>query len=156
MDAIAMTEAELARLRAELDELEGPGRNQIAARIKTAREWGDLKENGEYHAAKEAQAYLETRILRLREQLRAAKVVEAPAAGGRGQVAHGATVTVTDLATEKSQTFTIVSPNDAKPAAGQISSASPVAQAMLGKSLGEVASVATPKGERRLRIDTIA
>ena len=150
-----MTEAELARLRAELDELEGAGRNQIAARIKTAREWGDLKENGEYHAAKEAQAYLETRILRLREQLRAAKVVEAPAGVG-GQVAHGATVTVTDLATEKTQTFTIVSPNDAKPGDGQISSASPVAQAMLGKAVGEVASVATPKGERRLRIDTVA
>ena len=63
MDTIEMTAAELQRLRHELNELESDGRSQIAARIKTAREWGDLKENGEYHAAKEAQAHLETRIL---------------------------------------------------------------------------------------------
>ena len=79
MDTIEMTAAELQRLREELNELESGGRSAIAARIKTAREWGDLKENGEYHAAKEAQAHLETRILRLREQVRAAVVVRAPA-----------------------------------------------------------------------------
>ncbi len=152
-----MTEAELDRLRLELNELESGGRNAIAARIKTAREWGDLKENGEYHAAKEAQAHLETRIARLREQLRGAVVVEHPVGGaGGGSVEHGATIEVTDLATEKVQTFKIVSPNDAKPGEGQISSASPVAQAMIGKKLGEVATVPTPKGERRLRIDSIA
>ncbi len=152
-----MTEAELDRLRIELNELESGGRHAIAARIKTAREWGDLKENGEYHAAKEAQAHLETRIARLKEQLRAAVVVERPAAGATGNsVQHGATVEVTDLGTEKVQTLKIVSPNDAKPAEGHISSASPVAQAMIGKKLGQVASVATPKGERRLRIDSIS
>lgn len=151
-----MTEAELERLRAELNELEGDGRNQIALRIKTAREWGDLKENGEYHAAKEAQAHLETRIARLVNQLRSAVVVERPDAGKSGVVAHGATVQTTDLATEKKQTFKIVSPNDAKPAEGLMSSASPVAQAVIGKKLGEIASVSTPKGERRLRIDAIS
>ncbi|WP_249011945.1 transcription elongation factor GreA [Conexibacter sp. DBS9H8] len=156
MDAIEMTEAELTRLRAELDELEGDGRHQMAARIKTAREWGDLKENAEYHAAKEAQAHLETKIARLREQLRAAVLVAEPATVAAGLVRHGATVTVTDLSTEKEQTFTIVSPNDARPAEGHISSASPVAQALVGHRLGEVATVATPKGQRRLRIDTIA
>ncbi len=150
-----MTEAELDRLRLELNELEGGGRHAIAARIKTAREWGDLKENGEYHAAKEAQAHLETRIARLREQLRGAVVVEHPAGVTGGSVEHGATIEVTDLATEKTQTFKIVSPNDAKPLEGKISSASPVAQAMIGKKLGEVATVPTPKGERRLRIDSI-
>ena len=151
-----MTEAELDRLRAELNELEGDGRNQIAQRIKTAREWGDLKENGEYHAAKEAQAHLETRILRLQNQLRSAVVVARPDGSASSNVAHGATVTVTDLATDKSQTFTIVSPNDAKPGEGQISSASPIAQALIGKAPGDVAKVPTPKGERRLRVDTIS
>jgi transcription elongation factor GreA len=156
MDGIEMTEAELDRLREELNELEGGGRHAIAARIKTAREWGDLKENGEYHAAKESQAHLETRIVRLQNQLRAAVVVERPDAAKSGAVQHGATVEVTDLATEKSQKFKIVSPNDAKPAEGLMSSASPIAQAVIGKKLGEVASVTTPKGQRRLRIDSIS
>ncbi len=151
-----MTEAELDRLRIELTELESGGRHAIAARIKTAREWGDLKENGEYHAAKEAQAHLETRIARLKEQLRAAVVVERPAGAPGGSISHGATIEVTDLASEKTQTFKIVSPNDAKPTDGQISSASPVAQAMIGKNVGEVATVTTPRGERRLRIDSIS
>ncbi len=95
MDGIAMTADELQSLRAELNELESDGRAQIAQRIKTAREWGDLKENGEYHAAKEAQAHLETRILRLREQVRGAVVVEAGDSGSA--ISHGATVDVTDL-----------------------------------------------------------
>ena len=77
MDPNAMTADGLAALRAEIAELETTGRDQIAAQIKTAREWGDLKENAEYHAAKEAQAHLETRIARLRErELNAALVDE--------------------------------------------------------------------------------
>src|SRR4051795_2863028 len=72
----SITAEGLDALRAELEELETTGREQIAAQIKTAREWGDLKENAEYHAAKEAQAHLETKILRLREKLVAAEVVE--------------------------------------------------------------------------------
>ena len=148
-----MTEAELRRLRDELAELEGAGRRQIATRIKTAREWGDLKETGEYHAAKEAQAHLETRILRLREQLRSAVVV---AESGADQVRHGSTVEVTDVGTDDKQRFKIVAPNDANPTDGLISSASPIAQALLGHSVGGVAEVKTPGGTRRLRIDAIS
>jgi len=110
MDTIDMTAAELQRLRHELNELESDGRSQIAARIKTAREWGDLKENGEYHAAKEAQAHLETRILRLREQVRAAVVVEDAAGDDVHDVRHGNTIEVTDLGKGDTQTFKIVSP----------------------------------------------
>ena len=72
-----MTAEELEKLRSELRQLETEGRREMASRIKTAREWGDLKENAEYHAAKEQQAHLETRILRLREQLRRASVEDA-------------------------------------------------------------------------------
>jgi transcription elongation factor GreA len=155
MDAIAMTAEEFQRLRSELNELESGGRSQIAARIKTAREWGDLKENGEYHAAKEAQAHLETRILRLREQVRSAKVVEhAPAAGDAVQ--HGATVVVTDLGTGGGQTFKIVSPNDAKPKEGLISAVSPVAQALIGARVGDEVEIKIPAGVRRLRIESIS
>lgn len=149
-----MTEEELRTLREELNELESGGRAQIAARIKTAREWGDLKENGEYHAAKEAQAHLETRILRLREQVRAAVVVSA--AGTGDEVRHGSTVSVTDLGKDEERVFKIVAPNDARPGEGLLSASSPIAQALVGRRLGEIAEVATPAGVRRLRVDRIS
>ena len=152
MESIAMTEAELASLRQELNELESSGRSQIAARIKTAREWGDLKENGEYHAAKEAQAHLETRIARLREQLRAAVIVEL---GGVDEVQHGSTVEVTDLRTEAVQRFKIVSPQQADPKQGLLSASSPVAQALIGHAPGDEVKIEIPAGVRRLRIDSI-
>ena len=148
-----MTEAELRSLREELSELESAGRAEIAARIKTAREWGDLKENGEYHAAKEAQAHLETRIARLREQVRAAVIVETD---GADQVQHGSTVEVTDLGTQAAQRFKIVSPHDADPKQGLLSASSPVAQALIGHELGDEVEIEIPAGIRRLRVDSIA
>lgn len=153
MDTIEMTPAELERLRVELGELESSGRSEIAARIKTAREWGDLKENGEYHAAKEAQAHLETRILKLREQLRASVVVEREAGD---EVQHGASVTVSDLGKATTQTFKIVSPNDARPKEGLLSATSPVAQALIGHRVGDEIEIPTPAGVRRLRVDSIS
>ena len=114
-----MTAEELEKLRGELQQLEGEGRRDIAARIKTAREWGDLKENAEYHAAKEQQAHLETRILRLREQLRRASVIEVSGSGD--VVEHGSTVSFVDQAGGEPQTITIVSPHDARPGEGAIS-----------------------------------
>jgi len=152
MDSIAMTEKELRTLHDELNDLESRGRAEIAARIKTAREWGDLKENGEYHAAKEAQAHLETRILKLRGQVRAAVVVES---GQTDEVRHGSEVGVTDLGTGAPRTFKIVSPNDARPGGGLLSSTSPIAQALLGHRTGAVVAVETPAGTRELRIDRI-
>jgi len=148
-----MTDQELRSLRAELGELESTGRAEIAARIRTAREWGDLKENGEYHAAKEAQAHLETRILRLREQLRSAVVVEARSSD---TVQHGSAVSVTDLGANSAREFKIVSPNEARPAEGLLSASSPVAQALLGHEVGDVVKVGTPAGTRQLRIDSIS
>lgn len=153
MNTIEMTAAELQRLRHELNELESDGRSQIASRIKTAREWGDLKENGEYHAAKEAQAHLETRILRLREQVRAAVVV-GDATGD--DIRHGTTIEVTDLGKGGTQTFKIVSPNEANPKEGLISSTSPVAQALIGRRAGDEVEIEIPAGVRRLRVDSIS
>jgi transcription elongation factor GreA len=152
MDTIEMTAGELERLRDELNGLETDGRSEIAARIKTAREWGDLKENAEYHAAKESQAHLETRILRLREQVRAAVVVDD--AGG-DDVRHGSRVEVTDLGKGGSQNFKIVSPNEASPKEGLISSTSPVAQALIGARVGDEVEIPIPAGVRRLRVDAI-
>src|SRR2546430_7932593 len=114
MDGITMTAEEFENVRRELRELESSGRAAMAARIKTAREWGDLKENAEYHAAKEDQAHLETRIARLRDQVRSAVVVEA--SGSTDTVEHGSTVAYTDRTNDQEYSYRIVSPHEAKPA----------------------------------------
>ena len=149
-----MTSEALEALRAEIEDLETRGRVEIAKQIKTAREWGDLKENAEYHSAKEDQAHLETKIARLRGQLRSAAVVEV--SGSSQTVAHGSTVSYTDRSTNRSQTFTIVSPYDAKPAEGALSVASPIAKALIGHGVGDVVEVQTPTGMRALEIESIS
>jgi transcription elongation factor GreA len=148
----AITAEGLDALRAELEELETSGREQIASQIRTAREWGDLKENAEYHAAKEAQAHLETKILRLREKLLGAEVVEVQ---GGDEVGFGSTVAVEDEGTGKTSTYTLVSSTEASPGEGRLSMDSPVAGALLGKRAGEVARVQTPRGERRFKVVSV-
>src|SRR5689334_24524806 len=101
-----MTAEGLKALHAELEQLETEGRAEIAEQIKTARGWGDLKENAEYHAAKEAQAHLETKILKLRDRVLTAKVVEV-ASGD--VVDYGSRVEVEDEQTGKRHTYTLVS-----------------------------------------------
>src|ERR1700735_3682935 len=132
-DAANLITAEgLEILNAELAELEGEGRREIAERIKTAREWGDLKENSEYHDAKNEQAHLETKIARLREKIAAAVVVEeAPVADG--VVGFGSTVVVREEDGAE-RTWRIVSSHDADPAEGRLSAESPVALALLGRA----------------------
>ena len=152
-DAANLTTAEsLAAMEAELAALEGDGRREIAARIKTAREWGDLKENSEYHDAKNEQAHLETKIARLREKISAAVVVEgAPAGGEQTVVAFGSTVTVRDDE-GREQRWRIVSSHDASPREGLLSAESPVAVALMGRAVGEQVPVALPKGRRTLTV----
>lgn len=150
----AITPEGLEALKAELAELEGEGRREMAARILAARELGDLKENAEYHIAKEDQAHLETRIQRLQQRLREARVVEVQT-GATDQVTFGATVTVVDEDGGREATYTIVGPTEADMAAGKLSAESPVAQALLGRRPGEVAVFTTPRGERRLRVERL-
>jgi transcription elongation factor GreA len=150
----AITAEGLEALKAELHELETEGRRDMAARIQSARELGDLKENAEYHIAKEDQAHLETKILRLQQRLREAHVVEAPAGAG-DTVAFGSTVTVVDEEAGREATYTIVGPTEADMSAGKLSAESPVAQALIGAKVGSVAVVSTPRGERRLRIEKL-
>jgi transcription elongation factor GreA len=139
----------LAALQAELEQLEGPARHDIAQQIKTAREWGDLKENAEYHEAKRAQAHLETKILQIRERILNAQVVEATAGD---VVGFGSTVEVEDPSSGRTSTYTLVSASEATPSEGRIAFDSPVAVALHNHRAGDVAVVATPRGERRLKI----
>lgn len=148
-----ITPAGLEALKAELAELEGPRRAELSKRIQAAREEGDLKENAEYHAAKDEQSHMETKILRLQERLRKARVTEAD--GASGKVAFGVPVTVTDVEAGRTQTFTIVGPTEADPAKGRISSESPVAQALLGSGPGETVEVETPGGQRTWRVEKV-
>ncbi len=150
-----ITAAGLEELKAELAGLEGEGRREIAERIKTAREWGDLKENSEYHDAKNDQAHLETRIARLREKITDAVVVaeQQPAPGG--VVGFGSTVVIRDQEGTE-QTWRIVSSHDASPKDGRLSAESPVATALLGRGEGDELSVTLPKGTRRLTIVSVS
>jgi transcription elongation factor GreA len=146
----------LETLKAELAVLEGEGRREIAERIKTAREWGDLKENSEYHDAKNEQAHLETKIARLREKIADAVIVEEEGVGTTGGVvSFGRTVVVRD-AEGKEQTWRIVSSHDAAPGEGRLSAESPVAVALLGRAPGEEISVSLPRGKRTLTVVSVS
>ena len=144
---IPMTAEGLQRLRDEHTQLTGPGRRAIEQRIKAARELGDLRENAEYDTAKNEQGLMEARIRQIEEILRRAEVMEAPSGGATGLfVALGTTVTV-DLDGEE-ETYTIVSPVEAKPREGRISNESPVGRALLGHRVGEQFEIAMPTGRR--------
>jgi transcription elongation factor GreA len=154
-DAVNMITGEgLVALEAELATFEGDGRREIAERIKTAREWGDLKENSEYHDAKNDQAHLETKIAKLRERIATAVVVEESDASD-GAIGFGSTVVVSDDAGVR-RTWRIVNSHDASPSEGRLSADSPVARALLGRRAGERASVALPKGESVLTVVSVA
>jgi transcription elongation factor GreA len=155
-EGVNLTTAEgLAVLHSELEELESEGRREIAERIKTAREWGDLKENSEYHDAKNEQAHLETKIARLRERIAAAVVVVEDTGAAAGVVSFGCTVVVRD-GEGAEQTWRIVSSHDAAPREGKLSAESPVAVALLGRSPGDSVRVSLPRGERQLTVVSVA
>ena len=144
----SITAEGLVALRAELEELEGPGRIAMAARIKAARELGDLKENAEYHIAKDDQAHLETRIKRLRERLRMAVVVEIEPEVDGETFAFGRTAEILDQATDQVHTWTLVGATEADLSAGRISAISPVGSALRDRAIGERVEIETPRGER--------
>ena len=149
----AITPDGLRALDAELEELEGPARRAIAARILAARELGDLKENADYHIAKEDQSLLETRIQRLQQRRREAVVVEASADGAT--FSFGCTAEVLDEATGKVHTWTIVGSTEANLAHGKLSAESPVAKALIGHAPGEAIEVDTPGGRRTYRVQAL-
>ena len=142
-----LTEKQAAALRAELEELEGPRRTAVVAAIKTAREFGDLSENFEYHAAKNEQGLLEARIRTLRARLDTAEIV--PDATG-DEVGIGSVVEVEDDGGE-----TITVEVSAVGGAGTVSPTSPLGSALLGRRPGESVEVAAPRGAWRATIRAI-
>jgi transcription elongation factor GreA len=142
----AITEAGIVALREEVEQLEGPARVKMAARIKTAREEGDLKENAEYHIAKEDQAHLETKIKRLRERLRTAVVVEVD--GDADSFAFGRTAEVLDESKSEINTWTLVGSTEADLSAGRLSAESPIGRALRDAKVGEPVEIETPRGSR--------
>jgi transcription elongation factor GreA len=152
-DGEAITAEGLEGLRAELEGLETAGRQAMAERINAARQLGDLKENAEYHIAKDDQAHLETRIKRLRQRLRNAVVVEADTSATT--IAFGRTAEVVDEESGRVHTWTIVGPTEADLAQGKLSAESPVARALLGRGPGDAVAVQTPRGTRSYRIQKL-
>jgi transcription elongation factor GreA len=133
-----LTVKQAAALRTELEELEGPRRRDVVAAIKKAREFGDLSENFEYHAAKNEQGMLEARIRTLRSRLDHAEIVED--AGG-DEVGIGSVVDVDD---ERGETMTVEV--SAVGGAGTVSPTSPLGSALLGRKIGDVVQVEAPRG----------
>jgi transcription elongation factor GreA len=147
-----ITAAGIEELKAELAELKGPRRQEMADRIRVARELGDLKENAEYHTAKDDQAMMETRIKRLEERLRNAVVVEADE-GSDGTFAFGRTAEVEDSSKKgETVTWTLVGSTEANLAEGKLSAESPIGQALMGAAVGATVEVETPRGTKSFKV----
>ena len=149
----AITAEGLDALKAELSRLETEGRREIAQRILVARGHGDLKENAEYHAAKEDQAHLETHIKRLRQRLVNAVVVEP--SHDAAAIGFARPFEVRDEETGETHRWTVVGAAEADRNAGKLSAESPVARALLDTPVGELVEVKTPRGVRRLRVERL-
>jgi len=147
-----MTAAGLEALQSELTILTEERRPELASRIKSARELGDLKENGEYIAAKEEQAFLETRILTIEGQIRTAKVIEH---AGTDRVTVGSKVEVKDLDHGDVDTWTVTGVSEADPMENRISYESPIGSALMGQGVGAKVEAQLPNGTMRMEITKI-
>lgn len=150
-DTVMMTQNGYDKLKTELIKLRSDGRADISKQLEEARSFGDLSENAEYAAAKDAQAKLESRIQWLEYQLSKAKIIDSSDIDS-SRVTLGTTVTIQDRGNSKIFNYTIVGSEESDPKENKISSASPVGQAVLGKFVNEEVDVKVPKGIRKLKI----
>lgn len=144
-----------ARLKAELTRLKTEERPKIVKSISIAREHGDLKENAEYHAAREQQGFTEGRIQELESALSLAQIIDVENLGVEGRVVFGATVTLEDLDTEEEVVYQIVGDVEADIKERRIAVSSPIARALIGKEDGDIAAVVAPNGTREYEIINI-
>jgi transcription elongation factor GreA len=139
-------------LRAELKKLKSEDRPNVIKAIAEARSHGDLSENAEYHAAREQQGFIEGRISEIEGKLSTAEVIDVTTLTNTGKVVFGATVDLTDEDSGKAVTYRIVGEDEADIRAGRIAVTSPIARALVGKSVGDVAEVAAPGGTKSYEI----
>ena len=150
-----MTVIGAERLRAELNDLKSVQRPKITVAIAEAREHGDLKENAEYHAAREQQSFCEGRITEIETKLAESEVIDVGKIEPTGKVIFGTTVTLFNLDSEDSIRYQIVGEDEADVPAGKISVISPIARAIMGKREGEEVVVKVPAGELNYEVEKI-
>lgn len=151
MERFPITADGATQMQEELRTLKAVERPAIIKAIAAAREHGDLSENAEYHAAREQQSFIEGRIMELEDKTSRMEIIDVKALKGK-QVKFGATVTVADEETDEESTFQIVGEYEADPVEGKISVTSPIARALIGKSVGDSAEVNTPRGQKDYEI----
>lgn len=144
-EEVLLTKEGYEKIVAEYDDLVSVKRAEVAARIKEAREFGDISENAEYDAAKNEQAELEERINKLENMMRKAKIIE-EGKTNRSKVNIGSKVTVKDTKTKKTEEYTIVGSTEADPFEGKISNESKVGEALIGHKVGEKVQIEVPSG----------
>ncbi|CAA0102683.1 Transcription elongation factor GreA [BD1-7 clade bacterium] len=155
MAQVPMTEEGAQALRKELDQLKGVDRPRIVTAIAEAREHGDLKENAEYHAAREQQGFCEGRIQEIEGKLAEAVVIDVTKLPKNGKVIFGVTVELLNVDTDETVTYKLVGDDEADVKSGKISINSPIARGIIGKSEGDDVTIATPGGEVEYEIDQV-
>jgi transcription elongation factor GreA len=152
MNKVPLTARGAEKLRVELDQLKRVERPKIIEAIAEARAHGDLKENAEYHAAREQQGFIEGRIKEIESKLSHAQIIDVTQLPQNGKVVFGTTVDVLDMDKDEEHTFIIVGDDEADIKQGKISVGSPIARGLIGKSEGDTALVDAPGGKREFEI----
>lgn len=155
LNKIPMTVEGAEKLRLELENLKKVERPRIVKAIAEAREHGDLKENAEYHAAREQQSFCEGRIQEIEGKLSHAQIIDIKSIAETGRVIFGATVNLINVETDEAVTYQIVGEDEADIKSNKISVSSPIARALVGKEVGDIAVVKAPGGEVEYEIDAV-
>ncbi|MDX1800925.1 MAG: transcription elongation factor GreA [Marinobacter sp.] len=152
---VPMTVHGETRLRDELKQLKSVERPRVIAAIAEAREHGDLKENAEYHAAREQQSFIEGRIQEIESKLSSAQVIDVTTIENTGKVIFGVTVHLLNVDTEEQVSYQICGEDEADIKAGKLSVSSPIARALIGKSEGDVVAIRVPSGTVEYEIEEV-
>ena len=155
MDKEPITVKGLENLKLELEDLKNVQRPKVVAAIAEARSHGDLKENAEYHAAKEQQSQIEGRVISINDTIARANVIDVTKIENNGKVIFGSTVKVQDLGTSKKISYKLVGREEADISKNLIFFKSPIGKALIGKNKSDMVSVSTPSGERNFKIKNV-
>jgi|TARA_R100000657_G_C4633922_1_gene81298 transcription elongation factor GreA len=150
-----MTTAGAEALRKELDQLKKVDRPRISAAIAEAREHGDLKENAEYHAAREQQGFCEGRIQDIESKLSNAQIIDITSIQNTGKVIFGVTVTIVDVDSDEEKVYQIVGDDEADIKSGKLSVNSPIARGLIGREEGDTVQIDTPGGTKEYEVDKV-